>query len=127
MGCGVSTDFTDRGANPKSANLDRLNARESWSFSWRKEKSWKRDCANASINWPGRSNCRRVRLAVAGASFYVGAGTSGRLGVLDAAEIPPTFGASADLFQGIIAGARRRCGKALKRGGRCALGCTGDG
>src|SRR5437867_2650169 len=36
--------------------------------------------------------------------FYVGAGTSGRLGVLDAAEIPPTFGASPDLFQGIIAG-----------------------
>jgi N-acetylmuramic acid 6-phosphate etherase len=39
-----------------------------------------------------------------GRIFYVGAGTSGRLGVLDAAEIPPTFGASADLFQGIIAG-----------------------
>src|SRR5947207_8851231 len=36
--------------------------------------------------------------------FYVGAGTSCRLGVLDAAEIPPRFGASADLFQGIIAG-----------------------
>ena len=48
------------------------------------------------------------------AHLYVGAGTSGRLGVLDAAEIPPTFGASPDLFQGIIAGARRRCGKALK-------------
>src|SRR5205807_1545016 len=39
-----------------------------------------------------------------GRMFYVGAGTSGRLGVLDAAEIPPTFGASDDLFQGIIAG-----------------------
>src|SRR5256885_2663474 len=39
-----------------------------------------------------------------GRLFYVGAGTSGRLGVLDAAEIPPTFGASADLVQGIIAG-----------------------
>ena len=36
--------------------------------------------------------------------FYVGAGTSGRLGVLDASEIPPTFGASPDLVQGIIAG-----------------------
>jgi len=39
-----------------------------------------------------------------GRMFYVGAGTSGRLGILDAAEISPTFGASADLFQGIIAG-----------------------
>src|SRR5438309_12114404 len=42
-------------------------------------------------------------IANGGRMFYVGAGTSGRLGVLDAAEIPPTFGASADLFQGIIA------------------------
>lgn len=36
--------------------------------------------------------------------FYVGAGTSGRLGVLDASECPPTFGVSPDLVQGIIAG-----------------------
>jgi N-acetylmuramic acid 6-phosphate etherase len=36
--------------------------------------------------------------------LYVGAGTSGRLGVLDASEIPPTFGASPDLVQGVIAG-----------------------
>jgi N-acetylmuramic acid 6-phosphate etherase len=39
-----------------------------------------------------------------GRLFYVGAGTSGRLGVLDAIEIPPTFGAAPDLVQGIIAG-----------------------
>jgi N-acetylmuramic acid 6-phosphate etherase len=36
--------------------------------------------------------------------FYVGAGTSGRLGVLDASECPPTFRSSPDLVQGIIAG-----------------------
>jgi N-acetylmuramic acid 6-phosphate etherase len=36
--------------------------------------------------------------------FYVGAGTSGRLGVLDASEIPPTFGAPPELVQGIMAG-----------------------
>jgi N-acetylmuramic acid 6-phosphate etherase len=39
-----------------------------------------------------------------GRLFYVGAGTSGRLGVLDASEIPPTFGASPNLVQGIMAG-----------------------
>lgn len=38
---------------------------------------------------------------------YFGAGTSGRLGVLDASEIPPTFGAPTDLFQGFIAGGER--------------------
>src|SRR3990170_320742 len=39
-----------------------------------------------------------------GRLFYVGAGTSGRLGVLDASEIPPTFGSHPDMVQGIIAG-----------------------
>ena len=39
-----------------------------------------------------------------GRLFYIGAGTSGRLGVLDASEIPPTFGVPAELVQGIIAG-----------------------
>ncbi|MAQ87264.1 MAG: N-acetylmuramic acid 6-phosphate etherase [Candidatus Marinimicrobia bacterium] len=46
-----------------------------------------------------------------GRVFYVGAGTSGRLGVLDASEIPPTFSASLDNFNGIIAGGD----KALRR------------
>lgn len=44
------------------------------------------------------------RLQNGGRLFYVGTGTSGRLGVLDASEIPPTFGVSYDLVQGIIAG-----------------------
>jgi N-acetylmuramic acid 6-phosphate etherase len=39
-----------------------------------------------------------------GRLFYVGAGTSGRLGVLDASECPPTFGVEPDMVQGIIAG-----------------------
>ena len=40
--------------------------------------------------------------------YYVGAGTSGRLGVLDAAECPPTFGVPSDMVQGIIAGGKER-------------------
>ncbi len=44
------------------------------------------------------------RLTNGGRLFYVGTGTSGRLGVLDASEIPPTFGVSYDLICGIIAG-----------------------
>ncbi|MFA5863385.1 MAG: N-acetylmuramic acid 6-phosphate etherase [Phycisphaerae bacterium] len=42
-----------------------------------------------------------------GRLFYVGAGTSGRLGVLDASECPPTFGTNPSMVQGIIAGGRR--------------------
>ena len=40
--------------------------------------------------------------------IYVGAGTSGRLGVMDAAECPPTFGVSYDMVRGIIAGGEKR-------------------
>ncbi|HVF51116.1 MAG TPA: N-acetylmuramic acid 6-phosphate etherase [Pyrinomonadaceae bacterium] len=45
-----------------------------------------------------------ARLRAGGRLFYVGTGTSGRLGVLDASECPPTFGVSPELVQGIIAG-----------------------
>ncbi len=44
------------------------------------------------------------RIPLGGRVFYIGAGTSGRLGVLDASEIPPTYGAPFDLFIGLIAG-----------------------
>jgi N-acetylmuramic acid 6-phosphate etherase len=44
------------------------------------------------------------RLENEGRLFYIGTGTSGRLGVLDASEIPPTYGVSYDLVQGVIAG-----------------------
>lgn len=44
------------------------------------------------------------RMAKGGRLFYIGAGTSGRLGVIDASEIPPTFGMSAECVTGIIAG-----------------------
>jgi N-acetylmuramic acid 6-phosphate etherase len=44
------------------------------------------------------------RLKNGGRLFYVGSGTSGRLGVLDASELPPTFGVSYEMVQGVIAG-----------------------
>lgn len=47
------------------------------------------------------------RLQRGGRLIYMGAGTSGRLGVLDASECPPTFGVEAELVQGIIAGGDR--------------------
>ena len=42
-----------------------------------------------------------------GRLFYVGAGTSGRLGVLDASECPPTYGTDPEMVQGIIAGGHK--------------------
>lgn len=54
------------------------------------------------------------RLQRGGRLLYVGTGTSGRLGVLDASECPPTFGVSPELVQGIIAGGYDACYKAVE-------------
>jgi N-acetylmuramic acid 6-phosphate etherase len=55
-----------------------------------------------------------ARLARGGRLIYVGTGTSGRLGVLDAAECAPTFGVSPELVQGIIAGGYEACYRAVE-------------
>jgi len=55
------------------------------------------------------------RMKRGGRLFYVGAGTSGRLGVLDASELPPTFGVTEDRVIGIIAGGDRALRHAVER------------
>lgn len=55
-----------------------------------------------------------ARLEAGGRLFYIGAGTSGRLGVLDAAECPPTFSVPAELVQGIIAGGEAALSRAVE-------------
>jgi len=55
-----------------------------------------------------------ARLGRGGRLIYVGTGTSGRLGVLDAAECAPTFGVSPELVQGIIAGGYEACHRAVE-------------
>ena len=54
------------------------------------------------------------RMKKGGRLFYLGAGTSGRLGILDASEIPPTFGAPFDLVIGLIAGGDRAIRRAVE-------------
>lgn len=54
------------------------------------------------------------RLRGGGKLFYIGAGTSGRLGILDAAECPPTFSAPPDLIQALIAGGERAVKQAVE-------------
>ncbi|MGZ3457507.1 MAG: N-acetylmuramic acid 6-phosphate etherase [Archangium sp.] len=69
---------------------------------------------------PALREVARVARAVAdalragGRLLYVGAGTSGRLGVLDASECPPTFGASPTQVQAVIAGGRRAVTRAVE-------------
>jgi len=54
------------------------------------------------------------RVKEGGRLFYIGAGTSGRLGILDASECPPTFGVSADMVIGLIAGGDGAIRKAVE-------------
>ncbi len=54
------------------------------------------------------------KLRHGGRLIYVGTGTSGRLGVLDASECPPTYGVPADLVQGVIAGGYDACHRAVE-------------
>lgn len=54
------------------------------------------------------------KLKLGGRLFYIGAGTSGRLGIVDASECPPTFGVRFDLVNGIIAGGDKAIRKAVE-------------
>jgi N-acetylmuramic acid 6-phosphate etherase len=90
--------------NPRSENLEKLSARELAEL-FVEEESFVQEALRKEIASLARA-IEMVGKAMrnGGRLFYVGAGTSGRLGVLDASEIPPTFSASPDKVQGIIAG-----------------------
>lgn len=66
-----------------------------------------------------------ARLSRGGRLFYIGAGTSGRLGILDAVECPPTYGTDPETVQGIIAGGREAIFKA-KEGAEDSLELAGQ-
>jgi len=91
-------------ANPNSQNLDQLSSLELVSLFNREDAL--AIAAVAAVKAELAEAIDRTALALrhGGRLFYVGAGTSGRLGVLDAAECPPTFCTSPELIQGIIAG-----------------------
>jgi len=101
-------------ANPVSTHIDQLSTEEMLRVISQEDRNVA-DAVAAEIP--------RIALAVEGivAAFrnggrllYIGAGTSGRLGVLDAAECPPTFNVAPDLVQGIIAGGEAAISRATE-------------
>jgi N-acetylmuramic acid 6-phosphate etherase len=104
------SDPADRGhllteqANPRSAQLDQLSAIELVDLFNQEDQRTLEAIAGARAALAAAIDAVTVALAQGGRLFYVGAGTSGRLGVLDAAECPPTFCTPPELVQGIIAG-----------------------
>ncbi len=90
--------------NPRSEFLDRISTRELVEL-FVEEERFVQDALRACISSLTDATDRiATALRAGGRLFYVGAGTSGRLGMLDASEIPPTFGAPPELVQGIMAG-----------------------
>jgi len=90
--------------NPRSENLEKLSPREVVQLFVEEEKFVQDAVRHAAADLTRAIEIVAEALRDGGRLFYVGAGSSGRIGVLDASEIPPTFGAPPDLVQGVIAG-----------------------
>ena len=93
--------------NPNSVDIDLKSTEEILRIFHKEDRK-----ALAAVEAESVSIAQGIRLITAafrrgGRLFYVGAGTSGRLGVLDASECPPTFSTPPDMVQGIIAGGDR--------------------
>lgn len=90
--------------NPRSENLEKMSATELVHVFVEEEKFVQEALRAAAADLARAIEMVTGSLRNGGRLFYVGAGSSGRIGVLDASEIPPTFGAPTHLVQGIIAG-----------------------
>ncbi len=90
--------------NPHSQNLDSLSTLEIVDLFNQEDKKTIEAIANARMTLAKTIDVTAAAFRQGGRLFYVGAGTSGRLGVLDAAECPPTFCTPPELVQGILAG-----------------------
>ncbi len=90
--------------NAQSENLDQLSSLEIVDLFNREDAKTLEAIANARDALAKAIEMSTQALSQGGRLFYVGAGTSGRLGVLDAAECPPTFCTPPEMVQGIIAG-----------------------
>jgi N-acetylmuramic acid 6-phosphate etherase len=90
--------------NPNSRNLDQLSSLELVDLFNQEDAQTLAAIAKARAELAQAIDITSESLSQGGRLFYIGAGTSGRLGVLDAAECPPTFCTPPELVQGIIAG-----------------------
>jgi N-acetylmuramic acid 6-phosphate etherase len=99
--------LTTEARNPASAQLDEMSTLEMLGV-MNDEDAKVAAAVRAELPAIARAvDAIAKRFGEGGRLFYIGAGTSGRLGVLDASECPPTFSVPADLVQGLIAGGDR--------------------
>lgn len=92
--------------NPRSADVDLASALEIVDLMNAEDRTVADAVASQREHIAAGIAVVEMAFRKGGRLFYVGAGTSGRLGILDASECPPTFGSDPELVQGIIAGGR---------------------
>jgi len=100
--------------NPRSTKLDRMTVRDSIKLMLSEDERLPATLLKELPSIEKAVELVSRSLRGGGRLFYVGAGTSGRLGVLDASECPPTFQTPPDLVQGIIAGGQRALWQAVE-------------
>jgi N-acetylmuramic acid 6-phosphate etherase len=110
---GAALPITEQ-ENPRSKNLSSLSAREIVALINAEDATVATAVERVLDDVAKAIEETVARLRNGGRLFYVGTGTSGRLGVLDASECPPTFGVSAELVQGVIAGGYDACYRAVE-------------
>ena len=102
----LSTLITEQ-RNPNSMHVDSLSALEIVQLMNEEDKQVSLAIEKCLPQIAQAAECIVAAFQQGGRLVYIGAGTSGRLGVLDASECPPTFGVSPEMVKGIIAGGER--------------------
>ena len=102
----LSTLITEQ-RNPNSKHVDSLSALEIVQLMNEEDKQVPLAIEKCLSQIAQAVECIVAAFQQGGRLVYIGAGTSGRLGVLDASECPPTFGVSPEMVKGIIAGGER--------------------
>lgn len=100
--------------NPRSRRLDQLGTRELLEIINREDRLVPKAVGRELASIARAVNVVAKSIEAGGRLIYVGAGTSGRLAALDAAECPPTFGVPARLVQALVAGGRRALTRAAE-------------
>ena len=106
--------LTTEQSNPASAAIDTLSAVEIVRLMNAEDQKIAAAVEAVSPSIAAAVDAIAERMAAGGRLFYLGAGTSGRLGVLDASECPPTFNTLPEQVVGIIAGGTRALTSAIE-------------
>ena len=100
--------------NPGSRNLDRMTAMQIVRLMSREDRKVPAAVARELLAIAGAVEAIVQKIENGGRLIYVGAGSSGRIAVLDASECPPTFGTPPELVQALIAGGKRALTQAVE-------------